>query len=104
VWANIASIPAVGATPVANTTIASTSTSTIRATSARQVASEERGIIVGLKVGMRNFHVRKNATYCPTLNVDKLWSLVTEETRLHYKEKTDKAPVIDIVRHGYHKV
>jgi len=53
---------------------------------------------------MRNFHVRKNHYYCPTINVDKLWSLVTEETRTKYANQTDKAPVIDLVRAGYHKL
>jgi len=53
---------------------------------------------------MRNFHVRKNHYYSPTINLEKLWSLATEETRKKYAEVTDKAPVIDVVRAGYHKV
>ena len=56
---------------------------------------------------MRNFHVKKNTLkyWCPTLNVENLWSLVSEEKRLKYsKEKTGKAPVIDVVKHGYFKV
>jgi large subunit ribosomal protein L27Ae len=56
------------------------------------------------KVGMRNFHLRKNHFYVPTINLDKVWSLVTEETRKKYATVTDKAPVIDVVRFGYHKV
>jgi len=56
------------------------------------------------KVGMRNFHLRKNQHWCPTVNLDKLWSLVSEQTRVHYAKKTDKAPVIDVVRAGFHKV
>jgi len=56
------------------------------------------------KVGMRNFHVRQNQNWCPTLNLDKLWSLVSEQTRLHYAKQADKAPVIDVVRAGFHKV
>merc|ERR1712008_166223 len=35
---------------------------------------------------------------------DKLWSLVSEQTRTNYAKNTDKAPVIDIVRAGYYKV
>lgn len=50
------------------------------------------------KVGMRYFHKTNNQYYCPTLNVDKLWSLVTEQTREKYAKETDKAPVIDVVR------
>uniref|UniRef100_A0A915DY82 Large ribosomal subunit protein uL15 n=1 Tax=Ditylenchus dipsaci TaxID=166011 RepID=A0A915DY82_9BILA len=55
-------------------------------------------------VGMRNFHVRKNLYYSPTINLDKIWSLVTEETRKKYADVTNEAPVINVVRAGYHKV
>ena len=35
------------------------------------------------KVGMRNFHVHPNNAnlYQPGINIDKLWSLVSEQTR-----------------------
>merc|ERR1712018_31025 len=56
------------------------------------------------KVGMRYFHKTQNKFHCPTVNCDKLWSLVSEQTRDIYKTKTDKAPVIDAVRAGYFKV
>uniref|UniRef100_A0A7E4UZJ1 Large ribosomal subunit protein uL15 n=1 Tax=Panagrellus redivivus TaxID=6233 RepID=A0A7E4UZJ1_PANRE len=56
------------------------------------------------KVGMRNFHVRKNSNYCPTLNLDKLWSLVPEEVRTKNAAVKDKAPVINVLDAGYHKV
>merc|ERR1711907_684831 len=38
------------------------------------------------KVGMRNFHFRKNKYVCPTVNLDKLWTLVSEETRKFYSD------------------
>lgn len=47
---------------------------------------------------MRNYHVRKNQNFCPTINLDHVWSLVTEQTREVYAKQTDKAPVIDVVR------
>merc|ERR1712216_892227 len=48
------------------------------------------------KVGMRYFHKLLNKTYCPTVNTEMLWSLVSDQTRKHYAEnKGDKAPVID---------
>ena len=50
------------------------------------------------KVGMRTYRVLKNRSWSPAINLDKLWSLVTEQHRLTYKDKTDKAPVIDVVR------
>ncbi|KAG8180723.1 hypothetical protein JTE90_004682 [Oedothorax gibbosus] len=57
------------------------------------------------KVGMRNFHLKKNQKFMPIINIDKLWSLVTEQTRLKYKDdKEGKAPVIDVVQAGYYKV
>ncbi|CAL4206343.1 unnamed protein product, partial [Meganyctiphanes norvegica] len=56
------------------------------------------------KVGMRNYHVRKNQYFQPSVNLDKIWSLVSEQTRTNYAKNTDKAPVIDVVRAGYYKV
>merc|ERR1712059_101277 len=58
------------------------------------------------KVGMRNFHVHPNNAnlYQPGINLDKLWSLVSEQTRTKYAGVKDKAPVIDISRAGYCKV
>ena len=62
------------------------------------------------KVGMRNFHAHPNVpnAYCPAVNLDKLWSLVSEQTRARYaagsKEAKGKAPVIDVSRAGFFKV
>jgi large subunit ribosomal protein L27Ae len=47
---------------------------------------------------MRHFHLTQQKYFCPTINVDKLWSLVSEQTRINYKDKTNKAPVIDAVK------
>ena len=58
------------------------------------------------KVGMRNFHVHPNISNncCPAINLDKLWSLVSEQTRLKYADSEGKAPVIDCSRAGFFKV
>lgn len=49
--------------------------------------------------------MRKNTKWCPSLNLDKLWTLVSEQTRLKYKDAKDgKAPVIDLVKAGYYKL
>merc|ERR1712072_461817 len=56
------------------------------------------------KVGMRHYHMTNQSTFAPIVNVDKLWSLVTEQTRENYKNNTEKVPVIDCVRAGFHKV
>lgn len=51
------------------------------------------------KVGMRHYHLKRNQTYCPTVNLDKLWTLVSEQTRVNYAKKPDgPAPIIDAVR------
>merc|ERR1712203_350848 len=58
------------------------------------------------KVGMRNFHVHPNVStqYCPAVNLDRLWTLVSEQTRKKYEKNSKKAPVIDVSRAGYFKV
>jgi len=56
------------------------------------------------KVGMRHYHLLRNQYYRPPINVDRIWSLVSDETRTHYATRTDKAPVIDVTRAGYFKV
>ncbi|KAK1888510.1 60S ribosomal protein L27a [Dissostichus eleginoides] len=57
------------------------------------------------KVGMRHYHLKRNTTHCPTINLDKLWTLVSEQTRINYGKKPDgPAPIIDAVRAGYYKV
>merc|ERR1712100_164348 len=33
------------------------------------------------KVGMRHFHKQNNKIFCPTVNVDRLWTLVPTEVR-----------------------
>merc|ERR1712232_951478 len=60
------------------------------------------------KVGMRYFHWRKSLDYCPTINLDRIWTLVSEATRANGKAakgKPDaKVPIIDVTRAGFHKV
>jgi len=58
------------------------------------------------KVGMRYFHKTQNQFHCPTISLDKVWSLVSDVTREKYAEasETDRVPVIDVTRFGYFKV
>eukprot|EP00494_Astrolonche_serrata_P028424 UN28690 len=56
------------------------------------------------KTGMRYFHKLKNRFYCPTINIENLWNLVGEETRKKYEGNDKEAPVVDVLKHGYHKV
>ncbi len=53
---------------------------------------------------MRVFHLKKNPRFRPVVNIDKVWSLVSEETKLKYAKSTDKVPVIDVTKAGFFKV
>lgn len=50
------------------------------------------------QVGMRTYHDRPNHRWAPIVNLDKLWSLVSEQTRTRYAKSTKKAPVINVVK------
>merc|ERR1711981_1107259 len=54
------------------------------------------------KKGQRHFHLQPNQYYKPTVNLDKLWSLVPAESR--QKSNENNAAVIDVVKSGYFKV
>jgi large subunit ribosomal protein L27Ae len=56
------------------------------------------------KKGMRHYHLKRNPTHNPIINLDKLWTLVTEETRKKYQTNKEKAPVIDVTKAGYFTV
>lgn len=50
------------------------------------------------KVGMRHYHLTKQQYHCPIVNLDKLWTLVSEQTRKKYAATKDVVPVIDTLR------
>ncbi|XP_069396112.1 large ribosomal subunit protein uL15-like [Delphinus delphis] len=51
------------------------------------------------KVGMRHYHLKRNQSFCPTVNLDKLWTLVSEQTGVNAaKNKIGAAPIIDVVQ------
>merc|ERR1712146_585351 len=60
------------------------------------------------KVGMRHFHKTNNQYFCPMVNLDRLWTLVSEQTRTEYQKEEVKAkgkvPVIDVTQAGFFKV
>lgn len=57
---------------------------------------------------MKYDHLDKNQRICPTVNPDKLWTLVSEQTRVKAAKtnckKTGAAPVTDVVWLDYHRV
>ncbi|ELK37892.1 60S ribosomal protein L27a [Myotis davidii] len=57
------------------------------------------------KVGMRHYHLKRKQSFCPIVNLDKLWTLVSEQTWGNAaKSKTGAAPIIDVVQSGNYKV
>nr|XP_045045579.2 60S ribosomal protein L27a-like [Desmodus rotundus] len=57
------------------------------------------------KVAMRHDHLKRHQSFCPTVNLDKLWASVSEQTWVNAaKNKTGATPIIDVVRWGYDKV
>jgi large subunit ribosomal protein L27Ae len=56
------------------------------------------------KVGMRTFHLKKNLHYCPTVNIESLWSLIPEEVRENSKKNPTQAIQIDVTKLGFFKV
>ena len=58
------------------------------------------------KVGMRYFHKTRQQYHCPTVNVDKIWSLVGAEVAAQAKDQAaaGKSLVIDVTKKGFFKV
>uniref|UniRef100_A0A2K6JMM7 Large ribosomal subunit protein uL15 n=1 Tax=Rhinopithecus bieti TaxID=61621 RepID=A0A2K6JMM7_RHIBE len=57
------------------------------------------------KVGMRHHHLKRNQSFCSTCSLDKLWTLVSEQTQVNAaKNQAGAAPIIDVVRLDYYKV
>jgi large subunit ribosomal protein L27Ae len=60
------------------------------------------------KLGMRFFRKPSYYRFCPTINVDKVWTLLPEAQRDElikaHADGAKAAPVIDVTRFGYHKV
>ena len=53
---------------------------------------------------MRHFHLNREAEFCPTMNLDELWSLVPTEAQEQAAKDTSKAPVVDLTQHGVFKL
>uniref|UniRef100_A0A2I3TCY0 Large ribosomal subunit protein uL15 n=1 Tax=Pan troglodytes TaxID=9598 RepID=A0A2I3TCY0_PANTR len=52
-----------------------------------------------------HYHLKRNQSFCPTVSLDKLWTLVSEQTWANAAEnKTGAAPIIDVALLGYYKV
>merc|ERR1712146_421791 len=93
VSASTASTLVVAVTLVASITTVSTSTNTIPDTSGRLACATS---------------TRPTTSTCPVVNLDRLWTLVSEQTRTEYQKEEVKAkgkvPVIDVTQAGFFKV
>jgi large subunit ribosomal protein L27Ae len=47
---------------------------------------------------MRHFNLQRHHDYCPQVNVDQIWTLVSEDTRKNYANHKTKVPVIDVTK------
>ena len=56
------------------------------------------------KKGIRTFALQRNRLHSPTINLDKVWTLVTEQSRKLYADNKDRVPVIDVTKAGFFKV
>lgn len=56
------------------------------------------------KKGMRIFNLQRNKLHSPSINIDKIWSLLTENARKLGTVSKDRVPVIDVTKAGYFKV
>jgi large subunit ribosomal protein L27Ae len=53
---------------------------------------------------MRVFHYKKNIHFRPTINLDKIWTLIPKNVQEEAKGKKDQTLTIDVTKFGYHKV
>jgi large subunit ribosomal protein L27Ae len=57
------------------------------------------------KIGMRHYHLKRNQNFRPTVNVDRLWTLLGEGVLEETQKRGDgKGPVLDVTDKGYFKV
>ena len=56
------------------------------------------------KKGIRTFNLQRNRLHFPSINIDKVWNLLTEQSRLKSATTPDRIPVIDVTKAGYFKV
>ncbi|XP_033616381.1 60S ribosomal protein L27a-like [Fukomys damarensis] len=57
------------------------------------------------KVGMRHYLLKRKQSFCPTARLEKLRTLVSEQTQVNTdKNKTGVAAIIDVVQSGYYSV
>merc|ERR1711935_314994 len=56
------------------------------------------------KKGIRVFREHKNRDFCPSVNIDRLWSMLSESAKAKYTKDKTTAPVVDVTKSGFFKV
>ena len=56
------------------------------------------------KRGIRVFRLHKNREFCESVNLDKLWTLLSDEAQKKFLNDKSKAAVIDVTKAGFQKV
>ena len=56
------------------------------------------------KKGIRTFGLQRNRLHFPSINLDKVWTLVTENSRNTFANNKERIPVIDVTKAGFFKV
>lgn len=56
------------------------------------------------KKGIRTFALQRNRLHFPSINLDKVWTLVTENSRNTFANNKERIPVIDVTKAGFFKV
>ena len=56
------------------------------------------------KVGMWVFHYKPYIHFRPTINLDRIWTLVPRNVLEEAQNKKDQSVMIDVTKYGYHKV
>ena len=56
------------------------------------------------KVGDRHYHLKRNVYWRPVVNLDKIWTLVSNEDKEKTAQSSELVPVVDTLAHGYGKV
>ena len=53
---------------------------------------------------MRTFHLKRGTSFCPTVNIDRLWSMVPEDVYEKAKAGSELTPVLDVTKLVYYVI
>ncbi|VCX30436.1 unnamed protein product, partial [Gulo gulo] len=57
------------------------------------------------KISMRHYHLKRNQNLCPAVNLNKLWTLISEQASINAtKNATGDAPILDVVQYNHSNV